>query len=287
MKQSINKYIACNISAFNEIDLFRFLMNELNTKYCQACFVDEVHAHSGFIEFDSVLLGAPKKVEIADLQIISYNKHKKELRLCFLQAKLRKQKYRKFLNFPGDIYQWELLKGKPAICDTFNHGFPTNILNFTKYQSITSFGVFYKDLTSNFDMLYTMPVFLTPTSAKRHTTLQFNSPCKGNITSTCNRGFSADETVSLCSINPFVSELLNGRIGAPVLKSDLGIMLYIASSIASVSFHHPNNSIAREILSLIDMNVDGVRKNHMKTILIVSNNESKIDDYMTSNEISK
>ena len=77
--------------------------------------------------------------------------------MTFLQAKYNKDK---FLNggrvsFKGDFFQYELLSTRPNIRNNSSKfNFPNDILSFSNFDSIGSFGVFFKDAKGLFDMAY-------------------------------------------------------------------------------------------------------------------------------------
>ena len=104
-------------------------------------------------------------VEIGDLVLITYDRSRKELRICTLQAKYKKDSVTKFLRIKRlDVFQWELLKDRPnVIAASKKYKVPQNILNFNpKYKSISAYGIFYQDPVPNgdIDFLFTIPEYL-------------------------------------------------------------------------------------------------------------------------------
>ena len=64
----------------------------------------QIHAQY-YVSYNSnILHGQSKRVELGDLQIFTYDRSKKELRICTLQAKYEKIYFIHFLTF-GSIFQ--------------------------------------------------------------------------------------------------------------------------------------------------------------------------------------
>ena len=152
MKSNFNSRIP-SLIRIDEVNLFGLMAELFNTSHSKSTFVKKVHGRIGFVDYNSTILGGTKTVEIADLQLITCNRKTNEIRMCFIQAKYRRGNFRRFLTLSANLFQWELLKDKPDIIDTYHNGFPTNILNFSTYESITSFGIFYIDKSGKFDFL--------------------------------------------------------------------------------------------------------------------------------------
>lgn len=246
MKRRFNKNIVTTRMKLNEVNLFRQLATEFNTRFSRSTFVEETHSHKGFVEYDSRILGRRKVVEISDLLFITFNKALGEIRINFLQAKYQNKPYKKFISFKGNVFQRELLSEKPDVIDIHGLGFHRNILNFTNYKSITSYGVFYVDIKGEIDFLYTMPEYTLPRSFKTKngiTTFYF-SPGPYCPNASCTGGMWSDETISTCSLDVFASEVLNGRIGAPLTTTH---MPYFRDLFASMLEIHPKNSVIQEM----------------------------------------
>lgn len=286
MKSRFNRDIALSGVKVNEINLFRLLANEFNTKVSKGIFVKETHSHKGFIEYNSRILGRRKVVEISDLLFLTYNKRLNELRMTFMQAKFKKEQYKKFISFRGNVFQRELLTEKPDISDINKLGFHKNSLNFTSYESITSYGVFYTDLKGEIDFLYTMPQYLQPLNLHTKTGItrfEFN-PNPYCPYKKCMAGKMKDETISTCSLDVFTNEVLQGRVGAPV---NLLIFPYIRSLIYSMLSVEPYNSVLIELSNnlsrLFDTNdLEFIRKeydvfNHMNAVIVLTDGYSDID----------
>ena len=254
------------------------MANLFNSNTSKSTFVEETHGRRGFISYHSSFLGGMKTVEIADLQIITCNRKTNEIRICFVQTKYRKAKFKQFLSIKTNLYQWELLKEKPNIFDTHCNGFPINILNFSSYESITSFGIFYKDKHDEIDFLYTLPKYIHKRSISEIQIMDFKGPCVcPNIH--CTKGVGPHETISTCSMDLFEKEVLACRIGAPIegnIKSYVaGLFKSIRASSSSVEI----SGILDEFDYILDYRNDNVRDNiaYPNTILILTDgNESPV-----------
>lgn len=276
MKQYINNAINHATQKVDEIFLFNQLIDYLNTSGIPACFAKSVHAHAGYIDFHSSISNKLEKVEIADVMLINHNVHKHETRLSFIQAKYKKQNYRKFVSFQGDAIQWDLLTRRPSIVDSYGNGFPSNVLSFAKHKTITSFGLFYKDRSGDIDLLFTLPDHLHPTARKKRTTLVF--PGNYHCPSTSCPGIHAhDETISVCQMHLFENALLSGMIGAPIHSS---IRNFIGSTLRSIS-SPASRPIVTEVLRHMDLPISEHRADlpHMNTIVVLTGREGERPHY--------
>jgi hypothetical protein len=269
MKQRFNAQIS-TLTRVDEVNLFRLMANLFNTNISSSTFVDEVHGHKGYIDYFSPLRRGIKKIEIADLLLITCNRSNNEIRLCFLQAKYRRGSYRSFLTFVANLYQWELLKDKPDIIDRYNKGFPENILNFSDYQSITSFGIFYKDRSGYIDFLYTLPEHITRRNKQKYQTMDFFVSCHcPNVH--CTKGLMRRETISTCSIDIFEREVLECRIGAPITSY---LRPYLAKLLNSMRINLTSeNFVLNELIGRLDSNIyENLEKIfYPNTIIILTN----------------
>ena len=69
----------------NEIYLFRLMARYLYQTAIKCTFVKQIHAQY-YVSYNSnILHGQSKRVELGDLQIFTYDRSKKELRICTLQ----------------------------------------------------------------------------------------------------------------------------------------------------------------------------------------------------------
>lgn len=268
MKNQLNEAIKTTTKKVDEIFLFSEMMNIFNNNSTRSCFVKSVHSHSGFIKYHSKITNDIKKLEIADLQILNYNKSKKELRLCFVQAKYKKSFYNtKFISFRGNAYQLELLRDRCDIIDAYNNGFPKNILNFTKYKTITSYGVFFTNRNNEVDFLFTLPEHLNASSNKVNTTISFRGYCICP-NQNCTAGIQKNETISICSLDGFEKQVLIGNTGAPINHQ---LRPYISSLLNSI-YKETGNDIAQEMMRYSDFRIDNStpKVQYINTMLFIT-----------------
>jgi len=287
MKKRFNSRITTSGLPLNEVNLFRQLSDELNTRFSSSTFISETHGRKGFIEYQSRIKGGRKVVEISDLLIITYNKMKHEFRINFLQAKYKKTPYKNFISFRGNVYQRELLAEKPDIMDIHSLGFHRNILNFTNYMSITAYGIFYVDTSGEIDFLYTMPEYLFPKNLHTKTGITNFYFSRGSYCPylRCTYGMMHDETISTCSLNIFTSELLAGRIGAPL---DHMYIPYVSRKITSMLSFNPNNVVLSQLNEILkeygqdreyESNIAGMNySDYYPNTLIVITDGNRIDE---------
>ena len=144
----------------NEIYLFRLMARYLNQTAIKCTFVKQIHAQY-YVSYNSnILHGQSKRVELGDLQIFTYDRSKKELRICTLQAKYEKNIFRHHPSIVLNVFQWELLKDRPLVqAISKKYPVPSNILNFNfAYKSISAYGIFFlENAIGNVDFLYTIP----------------------------------------------------------------------------------------------------------------------------------
>ena len=281
MKNEINKAII-GIPNVREEDLFREMANQFNNNLIAKCtYVKEVHKM--MVDFYSDFKGGKKQKELGDLLLLTFDKFRKELRLCILQAKYRKGMYRYFLNCNADIFQWELLYYKPNVQNSSSLNFPNNILNFRHdYKSITAYGIFYHDYMNNdIDFLYTLPDFFTPKNLLYPYSKKNISKC--SFIYTCPKigayhfgccgcrknksGMIPKETLYTCSMDLFEQEVLSCRIGAPI-DNYSGIRKYIFSLLSYMK----NSANMPEVIDEILENYDFEDRNNSDDN-IVNNNE--------------
>jgi hypothetical protein len=220
MKTEINQAIfkKSNFN-FGEIYLFREMTKSLNN-YLPAIYIHETHGRKGWVKFHSTLKNDTRQKEISDLLIVCVNKPTKEIKISFLQVKYHRTNTTPFLKFHGDYLQLELLSQRPSIDANNFFRFPQNILNFSNYKSLTTFGVFFHDRNGEIDMLYTTTDLLITTNINGlKGPIQFlgNPQCpKANcFTSNIN------EMISTCNIDLFENGLINFQIGAPISQNNL------------------------------------------------------------------
>jgi len=265
MKAEINTSIKL-LKVVNEINIFRAMEKSL-AKKTSAVFVKETHGRSGLVEYTSNNCPVPVVKEISDLLIVSFNPNNSITRICFLQAKYHRNYITPFLKFKGDFYQWELLRLRPTIKNFGNSYFPSDILSFTNFKSITAFGVFYYDFNNDIDMLFSIPELIKPTKIKKHksnpsTTLIFqgkkNCPLINCWTSTTN------ELMTTCNLDVFETQLLKGVVGAPI-NGYKSIESYLHMAIKSIQ-----KDYSHDLLNQIDRSF-GPIETHESGVLIIPN----------------
>lgn len=215
MKSTINDAIFKNSKLrFDEIFLFREMAKSLNN-ITPTIFVKETHGRRGWVQFHSEITNTVMQKEISDLLIVCLNKPTNEIKISFLQAKYHRTTINPFLRFHGDYLQLELLKRRPDINQNNFFGFPQNILNFSNYRSLTSYGVFYHDAGSSIDMLYSVSDLLRQENLnvlKGSIVFPGHQECPMINCFTANR----KEMLSTCNLDLFESGLLSFQIGAPI-----------------------------------------------------------------------
>lgn len=230
-----------------EVDIFRAMAEKLRTNYPRnTLFIEETHGEKGMVKFQSLYYNAKQMIEkeIADLLFIVYSAKNNEVKICFLQAKYHRKGF-PFPSFIGDKYQWDLLRHRYHIKST---KFPKDILSFTNYKSITSYGVFFYDGFGRIDMIYAVPEFINPLGRK--TTLYFIPYCPQWHTAPYEHIFS-------CNIDCFTKYLLQGDIGAPIHTSSifswlLGILLRIKKITQDTNDNH---KLINRLIQLCDKNI--------------------------------
>lgn len=253
MKQQLNATI--NPSC-NEVDIFRAMAKILDSTHyypnVRSIFVKEVHGAKGYVTFNSsyFTLNNPITREIADLLFVVHHRPTHQIRICFLQAKYLRKGY-PFPGFLADIKQWDLLCHRyMLIQSTQNMNFPKDILSFTKYKSITAYGIFFKDCANKIDMLYTIPDFLDPINRRKKLFFSPNFPrCCHHRTSTVRH---YPEHIFSCTIDCFIYHLLNGEVGAPIERYP-AIVLWLSSVLHRANFiHNEPSSLFDNIFSTLE-----------------------------------
>lgn len=250
-EQNIKQYIAgapdlhsalqqvyANAQIAGEVDYFRAVLFYLANK--PQCHLYETHQHPVAIPNTNI------QCEISDLVLVSYSPKRLALKVNFLQAKLAKfsdnkqglikEKGESFLKFHMDGTQYRLLKDCPNI-KPLNTGLPPNILSDACTDSITSYGVFYKNGQS-IEMAYEITQLLKPYNlSKIHLdsgdrvcffdTIQLKygifprTICHGwryrPLWDECFRHYLRHpDLVSSINSNEFESALLNFQVGSPI-----------------------------------------------------------------------
>lgn len=254
MKKELNQAMANK--QIDELSLFENMSYLLNTSVSRCTYVNNIHGKI-YVEYSSKIANSIKKVELGDLWIFTYEQAKKVLRMCIMQIKYRKRQYYRFLDFPINIYQWELLKDKP-ILKSCNFNIPCQILNFQKeYESISAYGIFYHDNISKMkeiDFLYTLPRCLNPKNPHKTSTIQsYEFICPGGMGSPnllC-KEYNSKETLTTCSIDIFEKEILSARIGVPINGE---MIRFVVTLLESMQDGADDASVIQRILS--DFNED-------------------------------
>lgn len=259
----------------NEVLLFEEMAIIFNSWKSKCTFVKKTH--KWYIEYYSIIKWNYKKIEISDLLFITLNKKSKEIKICFLQAKYKKEEYKNFITFKWNIYQWELLKEKPNITNSYGKNFPHNVLNFRNdYDSITSFWIFYLDKKNDIDFLYTLPKFIKPnktTSTITNMNFKWKNTCPNVL---CKKWIFKKETISTCSIDVFEKEMLNWNIWVPI-NNNPKILWYIYSIVSYLQKNWKNNETINSFINIFEENFD-INTNESinynpNTIILINDNE--------------
>ena len=265
MKKELNAAVKSSSSKIGEVFLFQAMANEFNHNPISKCtYVKEIHGAKGKVEFSSAYsTRGSERVELGDLLILTFDRWKKELRLCVLQAKYKSGRYYRFLGLNANLFQWELLYKKLPIINRGSFNFPSNILNFrTDYESITAYGIFYHDNISNeIDFLYTLPKFFRPLSLPRYRrsngTKWFKFRCPyglGSPNRGCIKGITPEEAISTCSIDTFEDQVLLCNVGAPIPRGS-AIERWILALLNSMRIYADHPEVIDELFSAYNNNV--------------------------------
>ena len=302
MKKYINnaaKNITKNTNQkVNEVFLFRQMARALNTQTSRSVFVKEAHAKM-YVKYQldpkrfAMLSGSKpiiKKVELGDLIILTYDAKVKLLRMSIMQAKYKSIPYRNFLDLYLNLYQWELLNFKPTLVWS-NHGIPFNILNFqTRFKSIASYGIFYIDNYKNeIDLLYAIPELLHDKNPNMYPDINksirkdqklpknkdysFGFQCPQGLNNqpvpSCQMGFIPQETISTCSIDTFKDEILNWRIGVPILPGENDeILMWILGILKKIRDDFNVDHTIQQMIDDILRDYSNGDKNYIKDLKI-------------------
>lgn len=298
MKKYINNAAQNANQKVNEVFLFRQMARALNTQTSRSVFVKEAHAKM-YVKYQldpkrfAMLPGFNpiiKKVELGDLIILTYDDQVKLFRISIMQAKYKSIPYRNFLDLRMNLYQWELLKYKPTLVWS-NHNIPFNILNFQNlFKSIASYGIFYIDNYKNkIDLLYAIPELLNDKNPNMYPDINnsiintqklpknkeysFGFQCPLGLNnhpdSSCSRGFAPQETISTCSIDTFKNEILNWRIGVPILPGEnADILIWILGILKKLRNDFADNHTMQQIIDDILREYSNGDKNYIENLKI-------------------
>lgn len=179
--------------------------------------IDVLHGNSHQVAFQSVFPWAPTskpaRCELCDLMIVTYRTNPFRIRLTFLQNKSDKTIGNLPLTFYADMLQWELLSEKPLVNGVSPFNPPNNLLSEALLPSVGTFGIFYRDTNSDYNMAYAIANVLGPLkngkSQKRK--LKYRGK-RGQIRNV--NGY--DEITSTSSLAEFGHHLARLRIGTPI-----------------------------------------------------------------------
>jgi hypothetical protein len=253
MKVEINKLVN-NLSKKNEINIFRAMASAIN-KTSKSLFVIETHGKKGWVKYFSKSTQTSVRKEISDLLIVSYDINTKTTKISFLQAKYHKTQYKKFLYFLGDYFQLELLKERPDIDKNNFFGFPQNILSFTTFKTISSYGIFFYDKKKRINMLFSIPELIYYKTMRTDikypkTTLIFKKmkSCPQFDCAISNNS----EAICICDLDIFEFLLLSYKIGAPI--NNTPIEGFIRNIVKNIIYKNEDNELLRDIFNSLNEN---------------------------------
>lgn len=265
-KNQFNAYVAQHYpQKVDEIKLFDALIHIYGQSQ-NTVAIKRIHGGYNSVEFFSPLSGKVIRKELGDLLFVVFDRSKNEIRICTMQNKYRKDPFpKKIFSCPKmDVGQWELLKSKSAINSVGSIRFPPNILNFrADYQSISAYGIFYKDKKNDFDFLYTTPDYLyhpnlidipAPKNLKRGFRFAINSKSRSGFDPSL-VGVGIDKVLFCCTFNNFDWSLRVGKIGAPISDLDLEIRGAIYGFLQNAR----NNNSTLEVIGDIEIIGDVLR----------------------------
>ena len=220
MKACLNQDIVG--TTINEVNLFSAMYKVFKRNY-KCTLIEKTHQQQVF--FKSEIITIPDRIrrEISDLWIISYSPKRNEARMTFLQAKFEKTKRPELFScfkFKGEFFQHELLSKRPTIENTTTNKFPKDVLSFTNFNSIGTFGVFYYDDKNDIDFAYCIAsdiVCKTKASKNKQTTRALAFPyLPQNYYKLLVRNTNENELCESLSIDIFEYGILNLLVGAPI-----------------------------------------------------------------------
>lgn len=266
MKKQLNEAMA-TLEIPGEVDLFQEMAEQFRrNKNTNAAYVEEVHKQ--YVEFESSYYGGKKKIELGDLLFLTYSRSEKKFRLCVMQVKYQRRSYKKNggnnvqydkpLSCIGNIFQWELLHKRPDVVNRSRTNIPTHILNFRRdYDSITAYGVFYKEEgTNEIDFWYAVPELFgpkaelrKPVKSKSRTFYFFPSrdTNDGNEYLMSKIMNGVDEALLTRDMDEFERNILDWKIGAPIDESS-EIMAYILDLLDAMKSDADDPEVIEEIL---------------------------------------
>jgi hypothetical protein len=229
MKSEIN--LLLNGTALNEVAVFRAMHKCFNLAH-KSTLIEETHQN--YVHFDSLCLPTTTQIkrEISDLWIIAYSPKNKDARMTFLQAKFKSKLMKHpfpYFKFSGEYFQYELLANRPDIINASKFNFPKDILSFSDFESIGTYGVFYLDSKGDIDMAFSIANQLhynRPATKNRQTSRQFMIPILKTLIQKNING--EDELCSSLSLDDFEQCVINLKVGAQFI-SNYPILFYVIS----------------------------------------------------------
>ncbi len=219
MKTELNKLIAGK--SIDEVSLFRAINQIFQVNY-NSTLIEETHQNYVLFNYSSFSTPMQIRREISDLWIIAYSPNKKEARMSFLQAKFHKKIFKSVpaFKFSGEYFQYKLLSTRPKIVNASKFNFPTDILSFSHFDSLGTFGVFYYDSQGNLDLAYTVASELickNGATKNQQTVRQLTFPKMSNVLYSIKSYNSKDyELCTTLYLDIFTLGILNLKVGAPI-----------------------------------------------------------------------
>ena len=240
-----------------EEDFFRAMLQYFVTQYPMATWIYETHKH--IVEFNCVNSTNQNtfqnvRKEISDLLIISFSPQRQLVKATFLQAKLKKTGFNRPLNFRGDVFQYFLLSQRPQIVDNNAMSYPYDILSTALYDSICSYGIFYKN-NNLFDFSYSTACDINiisqrPITRNAYTrTLQFKN-CQ-DVTLKHNMDIEAR---TIYGANVFEASLIRMEIGSPIFPP----------TIQAILSPYNQNRVIQELFETFNIDMDDIQEQYLK-----------------------
>lgn len=206
----------------DEISLFNNLRSTFE-RLTKDFTIDVLHGSSHQVTFKSKYPWAPIKkparCELCDLMVVTFRTNPLRIRLTFLQNKADKIIGNLPLTFSADMLQWELLSEKPQVCGISPFNPPPNMLSEALLPSVGTFGVFYRDTNSDYNMAYAIANVLGP--------IKKGKSQKRKLKYIGNRGeirtiSGYNEITSTSTLAEFGHHLARMRIGTPIDGTPVG-----------------------------------------------------------------
>jgi len=159
--------------------------------------------------------------------------------MTFLQTKYEKKTKNLVspFKFKGEYFQYELLSERPEINDNSSLGLPKDILSFMDYETIGTFGVFYKDGLKEINFAYCSAKkinYRKRTNKKRQPrTLTFPNISFSESLSQINRQ-NHFELVTTLDIDCFTFSILNLITGTDIVRN-INVLNYLFKLFSNIS----------------------------------------------------